>query len=133
MKKIEENIDKAAYSILEPYSLATESEYKRVAGILRKALLEQDRESRADERKRMASDRTLVVAMKKAVQLGIFPQYADDDQYRKEWVTKTMGKLLISLSPIGSFSQEVNGDCTGNGSATAPWQICWLKVMGEVR
>jgi Arc/MetJ family transcription regulator len=70
-KSIGEITDKAADRILEPYSLATESEYERVGTIVRKALFEQDRESRADERRRLASGRMLKVAMKKAAELGI--------------------------------------------------------------
>lgn len=43
---IEEKIQKAANSILKPYTLATEAEYKRVRDILRKVLKEQDKATR---------------------------------------------------------------------------------------
>lgn len=79
-----EIMDKAVDRILEPYSLATESEYERVGTIVRKALLEQDRESRADERRRLVSGRMLKVAMKKAAELGIFTKDVGDEQYLKD-------------------------------------------------
>ena len=82
---IEEKINKVVNSILDPYTLATEAENKRVGDIVRKALLKQDRDSRADERKRLASGRMLTVALKKAVEVGMFPKYADDEQYAKDW------------------------------------------------